>query len=157
MKKMLRTAVAVLVASAAAMPALAQSSPESAEIERQLQRYERALNSADTDAVMKLYASDAIFMPQNSAPAIGHAPVRAAYDSLFKTLKPELKFQIDEVQVLSPTWAFARTRSTGTMKLLNNGIVVPGANQEMFVFRKEKSGEWLVARYIFNEPTPRAN
>jgi ketosteroid isomerase-like protein len=29
-------------------------------------KYQKALNESDTDAVMKLYASDGVFMPQNS-------------------------------------------------------------------------------------------
>ncbi len=40
-----------------------------AAITRQLDRYEQALNGADVDGVMKLYAGDAVFMPQHSPPA----------------------------------------------------------------------------------------
>jgi len=36
-----------------------------------LAKYQDALNQSDTEAVMKLYASDAVFMPQHSPSSIG--------------------------------------------------------------------------------------
>jgi ketosteroid isomerase-like protein len=35
-----------------------------------LAEYQDALNQSDTDAVMKLYASDGVFMPQHFPPAL---------------------------------------------------------------------------------------
>jgi uncharacterized protein (TIGR02246 family) len=128
-------------------------------IRQQLQRYEIALNASDTEAVMQLYAHDPVFMPQHSSPAVGRDAVRAAYDKVFKTIKLNIKFAIDEVEPLSSTWAYARTRSTGTVMVL--GTQQPPAsegNQEIFLLRKEDDGMWRFARYIFsttNPPAPR--
>ena len=36
-----------------------------------LARYQDALNQSDADAVMKLYADDGVFMPQNSQSSVG--------------------------------------------------------------------------------------
>jgi len=41
-----------------------------------LAKYQDALNQSDTEAVMKLYASDAVFMPQHSPSSIGADAVR---------------------------------------------------------------------------------
>jgi len=41
-----------------------------------LTKYEDALNRSDTDAVMKLYAPDGVFMPQNFPSSIGTDAVR---------------------------------------------------------------------------------
>jgi hypothetical protein len=43
-----------------------------------LARYEKALNESDTDAVMKLYASDGVFMAQNFPSSVGTSAVRKA-------------------------------------------------------------------------------
>ncbi len=45
-----------------------------------LASYENALNESDTDAVMKLYASDGVFMPQNFPSSVGADAVRQAYE-----------------------------------------------------------------------------
>jgi len=47
-----------------------------------LTNYQDALNQSSTDAVMKLYASDGVFMPQNSPSSVGTKAVRKAYDAV---------------------------------------------------------------------------
>ena len=74
-------------------------------ISAQLHRYEAALNASDTDTVMTLYADDAVFLPQNSQPAVGREAVKAAYDHVFHTIRLNIRFEIDEVRTLAPTWA----------------------------------------------------
>lgn len=139
--------------------AVAADNADTQAIRRQLQRYEKALNASDTEAVMELYTTDAVFMPQHSSPAVGRDAVRAAYDGVFKAIKLDIKFAVDEVEPLSSAWAYARTRSSGMVKVLGTQAP-PGAeaNQELFLLRKEPDGQWRFARYIFsttNPPAPR--
>jgi uncharacterized protein (TIGR02246 family) len=49
-----------------------------------LAKYEEALNQSDTEAVMNLYTSDGVFMPQSSPSSIRTASVRKAYDAVFR-------------------------------------------------------------------------
>jgi uncharacterized protein (TIGR02246 family) len=140
---------AVPVTSLAASPAAGHAA--TAAIGQQLRRYEQALNTSDVDSVMALYADDAVFMPQNSPPAVGRDAVRTAYRQVFSAIKLDVRFQIDEVRQLSKDWAYARTRSSGTAKVLS-GNQSPGAeaNQELFVFHRNADGQWRFARYIFS-------
>jgi ketosteroid isomerase-like protein len=46
-----------------------------------LAKYQIALNDSDTDAVMRLYADDGVFMPPYIQSAVGAAAVRKAYDA----------------------------------------------------------------------------
>lgn len=125
-------------------------------IRGQLQRYEHALNASDADSVMRLYADDAVFLPQHSLPAVGRGAVRTAYDNVFKAIKLNIRFEIDEVKTLSGTAAYARTRSTGTVKVLGTELPPqPEANQELFLLKKEADGQWRFARYIFSTTNPR--
>lgn len=141
------------------LSAMAAGNADTQAIRQQLQRYEKALNASDTEAVMQLYASDPVFMPQHSSPAVGRDAVRAAYDNVFKAIKLDVKFALDEIEPVASTWAYARTRSSGTVKVL--GTQAPPsaeANQELFLLRKERDGQWRFARYIFsttNPPAPR--
>jgi uncharacterized protein (TIGR02246 family) len=118
-----------------------------------LANYQDALNQSDTDAVIKLYAPDGVFMPQNSPSSVGAGEVRNAYDAVFKTIKLTVKFNVAEVVEVAPNWVFARTNSAGTVKVLATGVGGPEANQELFLFQKV-DGEWKIARYCFSTTNP---
>jgi uncharacterized protein (TIGR02246 family) len=99
-----------------------------------LGKYQDALNQSDADAVMKLYAPDGVFMPQNSPSGVGAGEVRRAYDAVFKTINLTVKFEVAEVVEVAPNWVFARTNSVGTVKVHATGAGGPEANQELFLF-----------------------
>src|ERR1700677_2066324 len=100
-----------------------------------LAKYQDALNQSDTEAVMKLYASDGVFMPQNSPSSVGINAVRNAYDAVFNAIKLTVKFDLAEVHQVAPEWAFARTNSKGTVRVHASGETSPESNQELFVFQ----------------------
>lgn len=118
-----------------------------------LTKYQDALNQSDTDAVMKLYAPDGVFMPQNSPSSVGALEVRKAYDAVFKTIKLTVKFNVAEVVEVAPNWVFARTNSAGTVRVHATGNGGPEANQELFLFQKV-DGAWKIARYCFSTTNP---
>ena len=118
-----------------------------------LAKYQDALNRSDTDAVMKLYAADGVFMPQNSPSRVGAEEVRRAYDAVFRTIKLTVKFNVAEVVEMAPNWVFARTNSAGTVKVLATDAGGPEANQELFLFQKIE-GVWKIARYCFSTTNP---
>ena len=118
-----------------------------------LSRYQDALNQSDTDAVMKLYASDGVFMPQHSPSSIGLEAVRKAYEAVFQNIKLSVKFNVQEVVEISPNWVFARTNSAGTVNVHATGAGGPEANQELFLFQKI-DGAWKIARYCFSTTNP---
>jgi uncharacterized protein (TIGR02246 family) len=118
-----------------------------------LAKYQDALNQSDTDAVMKLYASDGVFMPQNRPSGVGVGELRKAYDAVFKTIKLTVKFNVAEVVEMALNWVFARTNSAGTVKVHATGAGGPEANQELFLFQKI-DGAWKIARYCFSTTNP---
>lgn len=142
--------LAALAANKTAMPA-----QDTVAITRHLERYEKALNTSDVDAVMRLYSDDAVLMPQHSLPVAGANAIRSAYQQIFKTIRLSIDFTIDEIQPLSQDWAFARTRSNGTVKTLaSDAPAGPEANQELFLLHRGNDGQWRVARYIFTTTNP---
>lgn len=124
-------------------------------IARLLADYQNALNTSNTEAVMKLYAPDGVFMPQNSPSSVGAETVRKAYDAVFKAITLSVKFDIAEIRQLAPDWAFARTNSTGRAKVNATGESSGEGNQELFVFQKV-GGDWKIARYCFSTTIPPA-
>lgn len=115
-----------------------------------LGKYEDALNASDTEGVMPLYTEDGVFMPPFSPSAVGTAAVRAAYDAVFKAIQLSVTFRIEEIVETGPEWAFARTNSSGTVKVHATGERSSEANQELFIFKKAEDGAWKIARYSFS-------
>lgn len=126
-----------------------------AEIRGVLERYEAALNASDTAVVMTLYAEGGVFMPPFSPTAVGPAALRAAYDAVFAAIELEVAFAVQEIVVTAPDWAFARTNSSGHVRVHASGERRNEANQELFVFRREPVG-WRIARYAFSTTNPPA-
>ncbi|WP_447776747.1 YybH family protein [Pseudomonas chlororaphis] len=158
----MRIPLITLMLGSLLLPLTAQAAKPGAEagvtaaVTQQLKRYETALNTSDLDQVMTLYAGDAVFMPQNSPPAVGRDAVRAAYRQVFDLIRLDVRFTIDEIQPLSRDWAFARTRSNGTVKLLKGDQPASAeGNQEVFLLHRESDGQWRFARYIFSTTQPR--
>lgn len=120
-----------------------------------LRRYEAALNRADVDAIVSLYAPDAVFMAQHRNPAVGRSRIETAYRKIFEMIRLDIAFEIDEVVVVSPTVAYARTRSGGTTTILANNAQISEGNQELFLLvRDDTNSDWRIGRYIFSTTTP---
>ena len=118
-----------------------------------LAQYQDALNQSDTDAVMKLYASDGVFMPQHFPSSVGAVAVRKAYLAVFEAITLRVEFKVAEILQIAPDWAIARTNSAGTAKVNATGDGGPEANQELFVFQKINDA-WKIARYCFSTTNP---
>ena len=116
--------------------------------------YNIALNGGKTAAVLPLYTEDGVFMPPYSQSAIGKDAVRVAYDAVFAELKFNVKFNIAELVVMPPMWAYVRTNSAGTTGHHSTGKITAEANQELFIFRKGEDGAWRIARYSFSPTKP---
>ena len=124
------------------------------EITNVIQAYEKALNTSDTKAALALYGSDPIFMPQHSAALVGREAVKAGYDHVFASIKLNVSFTIHEIVELGE-FAYVRTTSAGQTDVLAAKIKVKEANNELFIFRKEKS-QWKIHRYLFATCNPPA-
>jgi uncharacterized protein (TIGR02246 family) len=118
--------------------------------------YNEALNQGSTDAALKLYADDGVFMPPYSPSAVGKAAVRKAYDVVFRELTFDIKFTIAEPVTMAPLWAYVRTNSAGSTRHASTGKTTAEANQELFIFRKDDEGAWRIARYSFSPTNPPA-
>jgi uncharacterized protein (TIGR02246 family) len=118
-----------------------------------LAKYQDAANKSDAEAVEALFAPDGVLMAENSDSAVGAEAVGQAYSGMASAIKLDIAFKVEEVRQLSPDWGFARTHSTGTIRLLATGAVIPESNQELFLFQKI-DGDWRIARYSFSTILP---
>lgn len=135
--------------STAADAALSQ-----ADIEAVLQRYETALNAADTDTVLSVFAPDGVFMAPNSPAAVGSGAIRAAYQGIFQAIRFDTELSVEEIVPISADWAFVRTHSSGHVTVTAVQQRVPDANHELFIFHRTAGGAWKIARYAFASTNP---
>ncbi len=126
-----------------------EQTTEKSAIEKLLFSYRDALNASDVQKVLPLYTSDGVFMPSNAPSAVGQEQVKAAYESVFKSIQLSIEFYIDEI-VVHGDYAFARTTSKGTTLIHANGQTVAEENRELFVLQKT-NGQWKISRYMFNK------
>ncbi len=150
----------IIVASAimalSANTAVAHDDSDRSEIKRVMSSYFEALNASNVERVVALYAQDSVFMPPNTRSIVGINAVRSAYTGSFKNIDLDVEFMIDEIVQLSPTWAFVRTGSNGTITSLATGAKVGRevAGKELFVLQKQSDGNWKIARYAFSSANP---
>ena len=123
------------------------------QVQALLKNYESVLNASDVAGVLALYAEDGVFMAQHNPSAVGIDQVEAAYNAVFEAINLNVTFDIVEVEVIAPTWAFARTNSSGTVKINATGDEMSEGNQELFVLQKA-DGDWKIARYGFSSTNP---
>jgi uncharacterized protein (TIGR02246 family) len=130
------------------MSTIADPSADVQAIKVLLSTYERSLNESDVELAVSVYAPDGMFIPLFAPSATG-AELAGSYEQIFQTIKLEVTFTVDDVQVDGDT-AHALTRSEGHVIQLASGDRGPEANRELFVFQRRNS-EWKVARYMFNK------
>jgi len=119
-----------------------------------LMAYEEALNAGDVPGIMRLYAEDGVFMPQHSPSQVGADAVQAAYEGVFSAISLDVAFDVVEIVLTAPDWAFARTNSVGTVTVQTNGAELSEANQDLFILHKQPDGAWKIARYAFSTTNP---
>lgn len=126
---------------------------EKQKIEGLLSEYKKSLNTSDAKLVQSLYTKDGIFMPSEAPSGIGSEGILKAYEYVFSQIQLNIEFFIEEIEV-EGNMAFAVTSSKGTVTIHANGVELPEANRELFVFEKI-DGQWKIARYMFNKTAPK--
>ncbi|KAJ4245688.1 hypothetical protein NW757_009952 [Fusarium falciforme] len=118
-----------------------------------LHAYGAALKSGDVDQAVNLYTSDGVILPPHFTASAGTKALHEAYTRIFSSIELDPTFHIDEIVVMSPEWAFARTTASGTKTMKATQESEPHSNQELFIMKKE-DGEWKIARYAFSTMKP---
>jgi len=126
---------------------------EKQKIEKLISEYKKSLNTSDAKLAQSLYTKGGIFMPTEAPSGIGSEGILKSYEYVFSQIKLTIEFFIEEIEV-EGNMAFAVTSSKGTVKILANGMEVPEANRELFVFEKVNE-DWKIARYMFNKTEPK--
>lgn len=120
-----------------------------------IRQYEGAVNSADAEGVLALYADNAIWMPDNVPPVVGKTAIRRRVEGAFREITLAKRWHVHEV-VVSGDWGFARATGGGTVTEKLSGRQIVESHNELFILHREPAGSWKIARFIYNSDTPPA-
>jgi uncharacterized protein (TIGR02246 family) len=118
-----------------------------AEFQKILDSYSRALDANDVETLVGLYTPNGVFMREDMAAVVGRDALRASYKNVFATLKVALGFKVQEAEQ-SGDLGWARSVSTGKVKVLATGAETSETYNQLVVFRKE-GGAWKIRSYLY--------
>ena len=124
------------------------SASDEQQIRDLLTTYENALETGDAALATSIYADDAVVMG-NEMPTSEGPEIRRTFEVNFDLIRLDVDFTLDGL-VIDGNVAYGITRSEGTITKLATGDTIPSSARELFVFARQ-SGEWKIARYMFNK------
>jgi len=147
-------AVAVgLTLLAGCEPEAAPLSPEDATAVRQIGlAYAAAVLAGDADAVVALYAADAVEMPPNSPTRAGLAAIRGGYEGEMEVAQA---FTVTSAEV-DGRGDLAYDRGTWSWTGIVEGMTEPVTETGKYVAiaREQEDDSWLWQAVIWNSDTP---
>ena len=121
------------------------------EFQKILDSYSKALDANDVESLVGLYSPNGVFMREDMKPVIGRDALRESYRHVFSTLKVSLKFAIQEAEQ-SGDLGWARSVSTGKVKVLAGGAETEESYNQLIVFKRE-GGAWKIRNYLYASST----
>lgn len=115
--------------------------------------YVSAINSNDTDRVMKCYDKDAVVMQPDGPEVSGHGHIRKWVDGYFKAYKTHWK-KVSKVIWVGGDYGFDQGVDTAKDIPRNGGPVERYTVKGILIYKKQENGEFLVYRDIWNNNSP---
>src|SRR4051812_48146648 len=83
--------------------------------------YQQILNTSSLPSIAQLYTTNSTCLFPQSNPIIGLPAILQAYEKLFNEVDHKVEITVDEFEIASPEWAFARTTCTGACVVRESG------------------------------------
>ncbi|MFW2177075.1 MULTISPECIES: YybH family protein [unclassified Moraxella] len=130
---------------------LAEKSPKQAILDT-LQFYQTAMAKGDTDAIMSVFADDAVIEFQGKPTLQGKSAIRQSYEQAFDVMDfTGIDYISTSVEVIGDT-AIVRTTHADNATVYHKKLAkkIVDNNREVFVF-KNKNGAWQISYYMYNQ------
>lgn len=121
---------------------------DSAAIVALIEEVEAANNAGDVERWVGLFASDFVYMAPGAAAVTSRAELRQVAETGFRN-QAAVDIEPVEIQVHG-SWAFARNRVTGTVKLHGSERVVNVDVKQLVIYSRDAQGRWRIARFSSN-------
>jgi ketosteroid isomerase-like protein len=115
--------------------------------------YESAINSNDTDRVMAMYDKDAEILQPYGPIITGHNNIRNWVNDYFKACKTHWK-KVPLRNYVCGDYGFDEGIDTAVDTPRDGGTPVYWDCKGILIYKRQKNGEWLVFRDIWNNNKP---
>ena len=122
---------------------------DKAEIKKLRDHYDKALNDGDTAGLTNLFTEDAVMMPPDENLVVGKEQLFIRHNKLFKQLSLQHSLQSDE-SVVCGDWGFDRGTYAMTLTSRTTSRQKEETGKYLMLYRKERNGQWLIARDMWN-------
>lgn len=127
---------------------MSQIAEDKKQIETLIGKYIDGLHQSKADAVLPLFAKDAVLMAADAPTMEGEGQLKAFFDQALAAIKLEAELEFDEI-VVHGDFAFVRSHSQVTVTVLQTNESHPEVTRELFVLGRD-GGDWKIVRYMFN-------
>jgi ketosteroid isomerase-like protein len=108
-------------------------------------KWDAAINNADFDALLPLYAADARLMPPGAQPVVGPLAIRNFFAGRGRSVRDH---KVELVDVL-PIGNYAYTASHFTATLVVNEKAAPISGSTVRLLERQPDGQWKIKSHIF--------
>ena len=115
--------------------------------------YESAINSNDTDRVMAMLDKDAEILQPDGKLVTGRRNLRKWVSDYFKAFKTRWK-KVATANWVCGDFGFDQGHDTAVDRPRNGGKPIRYDCKGILIYKRQKSGEWLVFRDIWNNNKP---
>ena len=115
--------------------------------------YEKAINSNDTDTVMAMYDKDAKILQPDGPIVSGRRNIRKWVSDYFKQYKTRWK-KVPLKNFVFGDLGFDEGIDTAVDTPRDGGKPIRWDCKGILVYKRQKNGEWLIFRDIWNNTTP---
>lgn len=116
-----------------------------------LDSYAKANNSSDAAAYERLFSQDAIWMPPGSQPVHGPERIREGVQRYFDDAIWTAGFTPVDALQLSEDWIYGIAEVDVETTAHADGAKSQFRLTATWLLRKQPSGEWLIARQMWNQ------
>ena len=118
--------------------------------------YAGAVNASDSATYSTLFAADAIRMPPGEEPEEGRDAIRAGEQASYDVVQLSVRSTPRDVLAVSDDWIYAIADIEGQAVAHADGNSSFFRATKTWLLRRQSSGEWLIARQMWNMKPERA-
>lgn len=138
-------------------PRAAQSaplSPAAVEVARARDQWAKFLNTKQLGPLMTLYAPEAVMLQPNGESVRGALSIRALTQKIWTTLTPNISMHGVTTKV-SCDMAYDQGDFRETLTSISSGAKQQSQGQYLTVFKRDRSGRWLIVEQVWTGTEPK--
>jgi uncharacterized protein (TIGR02246 family) len=112
----------------------------------------RALHTKQLDAIINMYAPDAMFIRPDGGRSTGRDAIRAVTQQAMNSFTSDIHFQT-AAMVVSGNFAYDSGDFNETLVLTDGSGTLPGAGAYLTVYSRQADGKWLIAQQVWTQKT----